>query len=366
VKITAAVLVGEQRRFEISEVDLAPPRAGEVLVKIVASGLCASDMNVLDGKRELAPFPMVLGHEAAGIVVETGPDVRSVQEGDHVVVTIVPSCGTCAYCLSGRPNYCTTAASAMKTGNLMDGTSRLSRGGERLNHFLTVSSFADHAVVPEAGVVVVNRDVPLDQAALVSCAVLTGFGAVNNTARVARASRVAVFGCGGIGLNVIQAARIAGAERIVAVDVVGGKLELARKLGATDAVHAGEQDPVQAIQALVGGVDYAFEAAGRADTVSQAWSSLDVGGEAIVVGLMRRGATVTLDADHFVDEKCIRGCYFGSASVKRDVSRIIDLQLSGELLLDEIISSRISLDELDSGFELLRANDGARKVVVFD
>lgn len=366
MKITAAVLAGVDARFEVGEVELASPRDGEVLVKIAATGLCGSDLNALDGKRSLSPFPVVLGHEAAGTVVEAGPGVTRLRPGDPVVLSILPSCGRCPACKRGMPNYCVTAGTAMAAGNLMDGSSRLSRRGERISHFLTVSSFAQYAVVPESGAVVVPAELPLDRAALISCAVLTGFGAVHNTARVQPGSRVAVFGCGGVGLNIVQGARIAGAGRIIAIDVTGSKLELARRLGATDLVHAGEQDPVAAIRDLAGGVDYAFEALGREQTIRQAWDSLDLGGEAVVVGLMRHGATVTLDAGPLVDEKRIRGCYLGSSVLTRDVPALVSLYLSGDLLLDDIISHRISLTDLDEAFGRLRAGDGARSVIVFD
>ena len=220
--------------------------------------------------------------------------------------------------------------------------------------------------MPESGAVPIRPEMPLDRAALISCAVLTGFGAVVNTARVQPGARVAVFGCGGIGLNAVQGARICGAERIVAVDVHADKLALARRLGATDLVHAGERDPVAAIRELTGGVDHAFEALGREQTVQQAWRSLDVGGEVVIVGLLPHGATLTLDADPFVNEQRIRGCYFGSADVNRDVPALVERYLAGELLLDEIISNRIGLDQLDSAFDRLRAGEGARNVLVFD
>ncbi|MBL1118629.1 Zn-dependent alcohol dehydrogenase [Streptomyces sp. 110] len=366
MRVKAAVLTGTGRPFEVDEVELAGPKAGEVLVKVAASGLCASDLNVIDGKRGLAPFPVVLGHEASGVVAETGPGVTRLKAGDPVLLSIVPSCGHCPSCGNGRPNYCAVAGEAMSRGGLFDGTSRLSRGGRRLNHFLTVSSFAEYAVVPESGAVRVDPAMPLDRAALISCAVLTGYGAVHNTARVRHGSRVAVFGCGGVGLNVVQGARTAGASRIVAVDVNPDKLRLAERLGATDVVHADRQDPVAAIDELTGGVDYAFEALGREQTVQQAWQSLDVGGEAVIVGLMRHGATVTLDANPFVDEKRIGGCYFGSAHLLRDVPALVERYLAGDLLLDEIISRRIGLDDLTEGFGRLRAGDGARNVLVFD
>jgi S-(hydroxymethyl)glutathione dehydrogenase/alcohol dehydrogenase len=366
MRIKAAVLPAPGARFEVAELELAPAGPGEVLVKIVASGLCGSDLHAVDGDRTLVPFPAVLGHEAGGVVVETGPGVTRLRPGDHVVLSIVPSCGGCPMCRRGRPNYCTVASGAMSAGTLLDGTGRLSRGGKPVHHFLAVSSFAEYAVVPESGVVAVSDRIPLDRAALISCAVLTGVGAAVNTAAVAPGSRVAVFGCGGVGLNTVQGARMCGAARIVAVDVRADKLELARRLGATDLVHAGEQDPVAAIRELTGGVDHAFEALGRERTIQQAWRSLDVGGELVVVGLLAHGATLTLDADPLVNEQRIRGCYFGSAQVNRDVPALVERYLAGELLLDEIISSRIGLDELDTAFDRLRAGEGARHVLVFD
>ncbi|MGW1682038.1 zinc-binding dehydrogenase [Saccharopolyspora sp. NPDC002376] len=366
MKISAAVLSGTGTRFEVDELELAPPQHGEVLVKVAASGLCASDLNVIDGKRSLAPFPVVLGHEAAGVVADVGPGVTRLKTGDHVVMSIVPSCGQCAFCQRGRPNFCTTAGNAMADGNLLDGSSRLTRDGERINHFLTVSSFAEYAVVPESGAVAVDPAMPLDRAALLSCAVLTGYGAVQNTSSVRTGSRVAVFGCGGVGLNVVQGARIRGAEQIIAVDVNEEKLELARKLGATDVVHAGEQDPVAVIRALTDGVDHAFEALGREQTIQQAWNSLDAGGEVVVVGLMKQGATLTLDSGPLVNEQTLRGCYFGSSHLMTDVPALVDRYLAGELHLDELISRRIGLTDLDDAFDRLRNGEGARNVLVFD
>ena len=263
MKMAAAVLDGVGQQLRIEEVDLAPPRHGEVLVKVAASGLCGSDLSVIDGKRTVAPFPLVLGHEAAGVVAQTGPGVTRLTAGDPVVVSIVPSCGECPACVRGRRNYCQLAGRAMSNGSLLNGSLRLSRRGEPLHHFLMVSSFAQYAVVPESGAVAIDARMPLDRAALISCAVLTGVGAVRNTAQVQPGSRVAVFGCGGVGLNVIQGARLAGAARVVAIDLTEDKLELARRFGATDVIRAGEEDPARAIRRLMGGVDYAFEVAGR-------------------------------------------------------------------------------------------------------
>ena len=366
MRTTAAVLGGVGAAFETQQVDLAPPHEGEVLVRVAASGLCASDLNAVDGKRTLVPFPAVLGHEAAGVVEAVGPGVTSVRPGDHVVMSIVPSCGACPPCRAGRPNYCVVAGRAMGAGTLMDGTGRLSLDGEPLHHFLAVSSFAQHAVVPASGLCVLPPQMPLDAAALISCAVLTGYGAVRNTAHVSPGARVAVIGCGGVGLNCVQGARLAGASTIVAVDVTPEKLALARTVGATHVVDAASDDPVAAIKDLCGGVDFAFEALGREATLQQAWLSLDAGGTAVAVGLLAHGATLTLDAGPLVNEVTLKGCYFGSSHLARDVPALVDHYLNGDLLLDEIISHRIGLDDLDAAFDRMRHGEGARSVLVLD
>jgi S-(hydroxymethyl)glutathione dehydrogenase/alcohol dehydrogenase len=366
LKVKAAVLEGIGSKFQVTELDLAPPKAGEVLVKIAASGLCASDLNAIDGKRKLVPFPAVIGHEAAGVVVEVGPNVTSPMVGDHVILSIVPNCGTCLHCHSGRPNYCATAGDAMGVGGMFDGTSRLSRNGEKINQFLTVSSFAEYSVVPASGCVVISKDMPLDRAALISCAVLTGYGAVANTAKVEVGTRVSVFGCGGVGLNIIQGARLKGAKRIIAVDVTEEKLQLAKKLGATDLINGAKVDPVAAIKELTGGVDYAFEALGRQETIAQAWLTVDVGGALTLVGLLKNGAQLTIDAGPFVNEQSIKGCYFGSSVLQRDVPLLVQAYMSKKLLLDELITSRIGLEGLDESFQKLRSGEGARSVLVFE
>jgi S-(hydroxymethyl)glutathione dehydrogenase / alcohol dehydrogenase len=363
----AAVLAAPRREFEVGEVELESPRRGEVLVQIAATGLCGSDLNALDGKRAIVPFPAVLGHEAAGVVEEIGDEVERVKVGDHVVLSILPSCGRCRACLVGRPNHCATAAAAMSQGALLDGSTRLRAHGRPLHHFLGVSSFAECAVVPESAVTPIDPVMPLDRAALIGCGVLTGFGAVRNTAGVHAGARVAVFGCGGVGLSAIQGARIAGATTIVAVDVQPAKLALARALGATHAVDGSGDEAVAAVRgASDGGVDYAFDAAGRHETIAQAWSSLSVGGQLVVVGVLPSGAQFTLDADPLLEEKRIVGCYLGSATLDRDVPELVSLYLDGRLLLDELITRRLSLTELDDAFERMRSGTEARQVVMFD
>ena len=362
----AAVLWEPGRAVEILDVDLAPPRVREVLVKIAASGICASDLHVVDGALP-EPMPLVLGHEAAGVVVATGPEVTRVREGDHVVLAIAPSCGDCPACRRGRPTFCEVFGAAAATGTLADGTSRLTRDGTTLHHFNSVSSFAEYAVVPETAAVPIRRDVPLETAALIGCAVLTGYGAVANIAHVQAGESVAVWGCGGVGLIALQAARMAGADPIVAVDVNPQKLELAGLLGATVLVHALEVEGVEAVRAAAGGgVDYAFEALGREQTIQQAWSSLAPGGTAVVVGMMPKGDLLTIDPWGFISEKNLVGCFLGRPRIEHDVPRLVDLYRAGELKLDELVSHRLRLDELGLGLERLRAGTAMRQLIVFD
>jgi S-(hydroxymethyl)glutathione dehydrogenase/alcohol dehydrogenase len=366
VKTKAAVLWKAKEPVEILEVDLAPPREGEVLVKIAACGLCASDLHVVDGDLP-EPFPLVLGHEASGIVVETGPDVERVQEGDHVVLVLAPSCGCCDACRRGKPNFCELGERNAADGTLFDGTSRLSLNGARLNHFNSISSFAEHAVVPESAAIPVRRDVSLQAAALVGCAVLTGYGAVVRTAGVQAGSSVAVWGCGGVGLNIAQTARLAGASTIVAVDVSREKLEAAERLGATHTVDARADDAVDAVRELTsGGPDYAFEAVGREESIRQAWDAARAGGTAVVVGMMPVGSALTIDPRWLIYEKTLKGCFLGSAQLPIDVPRIVDLHHDDRLALDELVGRRIGLDELPGALDRLRAGEGLRQLVVFD
>jgi S-(hydroxymethyl)glutathione dehydrogenase/alcohol dehydrogenase len=362
----AAVLRKPGVPIEVREVDLEPPREGEALVKIAACGVCASDLHVADGDLP-EPLPLVLGHEASGVVVEVGPGVERLVAGDHVVLALVPSCGECANCRRGRRNFCELAAVMASSGTLADGTSRLSANGMQLHHFNSVSSFAEYAVVPHSVAVPIRRDVPLDVAALVGCAVLTGYGGVVNTAGVEEGASVAVWGCGGVGLNAVQAARLAGARPIVAVDARPEKLALAQRLGATDAVQAGfGAEAAAAVRELTrGGVDYAFEAIGREETIREAWEALRAGGTAVVLGLPPKGSTVTIDTWGFISEKTLKGSFLGSAEIERDVPRIVDLYAAGELNLDELVSRRLPLAELPDAFDRLRRGDAVRQLVVF-
>jgi S-(hydroxymethyl)glutathione dehydrogenase/alcohol dehydrogenase len=367
MKTEAAVLWEPRKPVEVLEVDLAAPKRGEVLVKIAACGVCASDLHVVDGELP-EPMPLVLGHEAAGVVVETGPDVESLAPGDHVVLALVPSCGECAECSRGRPNFCEVGARMAAEGTLADGTSRLSLNGTGLHHFNSISSFAGHAVVPASAAVKIRDDVPLDAVALIGCSVLTGYGAVMNTAGVEEGAMIAVWGCGGVGANVVQGARLAGSSRIVAVDTRPEKLELARSLGATDTVLVTDGvDVVAAVRDLSGGgPDYAFEAIGSERAIQQAWTSVRPGGTVVVVGMMPRGSTLTLDPWPFISEKTLKGSFLGSARIHEDVPRLVDLYCSGELEVDRLVSRKLPLSELPEAFDRLRAGDAVRQVVVFD
>jgi S-(hydroxymethyl)glutathione dehydrogenase / alcohol dehydrogenase len=367
VQTQAAVLWEPGRPVEILEVDLAPPREGEVLVRIAACGVCHSDLHVVDGHLP-EPLPLVLGHEAAGVVEEVGPGVETLEPGDHVVLALVPSCGECEECDRGRPNFCRLGARMAAEGTLADGTSRLSLNGTPLHHFNSISSFASHAVVPESAAVRIRPDVALDAAALVGCSVLTGYGAVANTARVEEGATVAIWGCGGVGANVVQGARLAGASRIVALDTRPEKLELARTLGATHVVQGGDGvDAVAAVKDITGGgPEYAFEAIGSERAIQEAWNATRAGGTVVVVGIMPRGSSLTIDPWQFMAEKTLMGTFLGSARIHEDVPRLVDLYHSGELDLDRLVSRKIPLTELPDAFDRLRAGDGLRQVVVFD
>jgi S-(hydroxymethyl)glutathione dehydrogenase/alcohol dehydrogenase len=366
VRVQAAVLWEAGRPVEVLGVELAPPQEGEVLVRVAACGVCASDLHVVDGDLP-EPLPIVLGHEGSGVVVDAGPGVERVRPGDHVVLALVPSCGECEECRRGRFNFCELGARMAASGTLADGTSRLSVGGKTLHHFNSVSSFAEYAVVPESVAVPIRQDVELETAALLGCAALTGWGAVTRTAAVEPGASVAVWGCGGVGLAVVQAARIAGAASIVAVDVREEKLELAERLGATGTVTARPTaDTARRVRHLSGGgVDYAFEAIGREETIREAWEAVRPGGTAVVVGLPPKGSTLTIDTWGFINEKTLKGCFLGSARIGEDIPRLADLVTSGDLRLDEMVSDRVELTDLPAAFDRLRKGDTVRQLVVF-
>lgn len=361
----AAVLYEVGRPLVVEDVELLPPRGGEVLVRIAATGVCHSDLHYIKGDLVM-PLPVVLGHEAAGIVEAVGPGVTSVRPGDRVVILFAPACGHCRYCDSGRPHLCEMRYRVR--GKMPDGTTRLRARGREVHHFTCVSSWAERAVVPEAGVLPIGPDVPLAAAALLGCAVTTGVGAVVNTARVVPGSSVAVFGLGGVGLNVVQGARLAGADTIIGVDLLDHRLEADRRLGATHTVNAGRADPVAEIRDLTqGGVDYAFEVIGRAATVRQAVDACARGGTAVVVGLPPSREELHLPGPAFVlDEKTLRACFYGSSRLRADIPRLLALYRAGRLALDELVTATFPLDQVNDAVAALDRGDGLRSVLVME
>ena len=357
----AAMLPRIPSSLEIADVQIDNPGPHEVLVRTVASGLCHSDLHFMEGKYTWET-PTIPGHEAAGIVEAVGEDVTYVQPGDHVVGCLSIFCGRCAYCLSGRPALCDRQG----LERTPDQPPRLSRDGARIHQFLRLSAFAELMLVHENTLAKIRDDMPLDRAALIGCAVTTGVGAVLNTAKLPPGSTVAVIGCGGVGLNTVQGAAIAGAGRIIAVDTLPWKLDLARTFGATDVVDATTGDPIELVRELTdGGVEHAFEAIGLKSTAEQAFAMLRKGGTATIIGMIPEGERIALPGSDFMDEKKIQGSNMGSNRFRIDIPRYVDLYLNGRLKLDELVSARIALDDVNRGFEAMRRGEAARSVIVF-
>jgi S-(hydroxymethyl)glutathione dehydrogenase/alcohol dehydrogenase len=361
----ASVLFAQGQPLRVEELDLAPPREGEVRVRMVASGVCHSCLHAADGSWTGVPVPIVLGDEGAGVVEAVGPGVGEPQPGDHVVLSWAPTCGRCRYCVVGRPNLC--ARRRPGQGVLLDGTTRLSLRGTPVYQYGHVGTYASRAVVHESSAIPIRRDVPLELAALIGCSVMTGVGAVLNTAAVPAGASMAVFGVGGVGLNVVQGGALAAAHPLVAVDVRTSKLDYARGLGATHAVDASREDPVTAVRALTGGgADFTFVAVGDTRAVAQACEALGPGGTCILIGIPATGATVPLDVRPLVSgERTIRGSSYGSARTRVDLPRMVDLYLAGRLRLDQLVTRRYGLDQASDGFRDLAAGEVARGLIVF-
>ena len=364
--VTAAVLhgVGEDLKLH-EEVEIAPPGPGEVKVKMVASGVSHSDLSVQNGTIPL-PTPIVLGHEGAGIVEEVGDGVTGVKPGDHVVLSFVPSCGECYFCKRGQAFICEKSA-MQAAGGLLDGSTRLSLDGAPLHQMAMCGTYGNYAIVPEISMVKIDDDVDLRYAALIGCGVLTGVGAALNTADIRPGDAVAVIGCGGVGLNVIQGAKIAGAERIIAVDMFESKLEMAKDFGATDVVKADEGDPVGNVMALNGGrgVDVAFEVIGLGPTMEQAINMVRNGGEAVLVGVPRMDVMLNLNAafTFLYLAKTVKGCWYGSSNVREDVPKLIGLYKEGKLKLEELVSREIGVDGVNEAFTAMQSGEVARSLI---
>lgn len=358
----AAVLRETNTPLSIEDVTCGNPGPREVLVRTVAAGVCHSDLHFADGSYPY-PLPSVLGHESAGVVLAVGDAVSYVQPGDHVITCLSAFCGHCEHCITGHMSLCQEP----ELQRAADQPARLTVGGEVVHQFLNLSSFAEQMLIHEHALVKVRKDMPLDRAALIGCGVTTGVGAVIHTAKVAPGETVAVIGCGGVGLSAINGAAIAGAGRIIAVDMMPQKLELARKFGATDTVNPKDGDPVEAIREMTGGgVHHAFEAIGLKVTTEQAFKMLQRGGTATIIGMIPVGTQIELHGPEFLMERKIQGSNMGSNRFRVDMPRFVDFYLNGKLHLDDLISRRIKLDEVNEGMEALKTGEVARSVIMFE
>ncbi|MCY1397226.1 S-(hydroxymethyl)glutathione dehydrogenase [compost metagenome] len=358
----AAVFHTPGSPLTIEEVGISKPGPREVLVRTVAVGVCHSDLHFVDGHYP-HPAPVVLGHEASGIVEQVGSLVRTVKPGDHVVTCLSAYCGHCEHCVTGHLSLCVSP----ETKRGKDEEPRLTYVQKPMPQFINLSAYAEQMLVHENALVAIRRDMPLDRAALLGCAVTTGTGAVFNTAKVRPGETVAVLGCGGIGLAAINGAALAGASRIIAIDMLDSKLELAKQFGATDVINPKNGDPVQQVQELTrGGVHYSFECIGLKQTAEQAFSMLARGGCATVIGMIKPGVKLDIDPMLLLHERRIQGSFMGSNRFPVDLPRLTDFYMQGRLKLDEMISQRIRLEQINEAFDELRRGELARSVIVFD
>lgn len=374
MKVKAAVLrepaqpapYALSRPLVIETVELASPAAGEICVRVLAAGLCHSDLSVIDGSRP-RPMPMVLGHEATGEIVELGPNVDGFREGDRVVFSFIPHCGRCGPCATGRASLCEPGVAANVAGTLLGGGRRwLDANGMPLHHLLGVSGFAEYTVVSARSAVRIDPDLPAEIAALFGCAVMTGVGAVVNTAKVSAGESVAIFGLGGVGLAALMGARASGAHPLIAVDVAAHKFPLARELGATHCINATDADPIDQLRELThGGVQFAIESVGSERVLAQAYAATRRGGTTVAVGLPGPDRMLAIPALKLVtEERTLKGSYMGSAVPSRDVPRFIALYRAGHLPVDRMLTHRLQLDEINIGFDRLARAEAIRQVVV--
>ncbi|OPK10656.1 alcohol dehydrogenase [Pseudomonas sp. VI4.1] len=356
----------QSKPIVIETIELAPPGPGEVLVRIRAAGLCHSDLSVINGDRP-RPMPMALGHEAAGVVEALGEGVSDLEPGDHVVMVFMPSCGHCLPCAEGRPALCEPGAKANAAGTLINGSVRLSSPAGHVHHHLGVSAFAEYAVVSRNSVVKIDRDLPFVEAALFGCAVLTGVGAVVNTAQLRVGSTAVVIGLGGVGLASVLGARAAGASKIIAVDLSPEKLALAKDVGATAVVNGGDADAVeQVLQLTGGGADYVFEMAGSIRALDNAMKMTKRGGMTVTAGLPPPGSALSVNVVQLVgEERTLKGSYIGTCVPIRDIPRFIELYRDGRLPVDRLLSGRLKLDDINEGFDRLHDGSAVRQVIEF-
>ena len=370
MRTRAAVAVEAGKPLEIMEVNLDGPRAGEVLVEVKATGICHTDDFTLSGADPEGLFPAILGHEGAGVVVEIGEGVNSVKPGDHVIPLYTPECRECEYCLHPRTNLCQSIRTTQGQGLMPDGTSRFSTlDGDPILHYMGCSTFANHTVLPEIAVAKVREDAPFDKICYIGCGVTTGIGAVINTAKVEIGSRAIVFGLGGIGLNVIQGLRMAGADQIVGVDLNPEKRKMAEHFGLTDFVNPAEVegDLVPYLVDLTkGGADYTFDATGNVEVMRAALESAHKGwGESVIIGVAPAGAEISTRPFQLVTGRVWRGTAFGGARGRTDVPKIVDWYMEGKIEIDPMITHTLTLDEINEGFDLMHSGESIRSVVVY-
>jgi S-(hydroxymethyl)glutathione dehydrogenase/alcohol dehydrogenase len=369
MKSRAAVALQAGKPLEIVDVEVDGPRSGEVLIEIRASGVCHTDAYTLSGADPEGLFPAILGHEGAGVVVDVGPDVRSLKKGDHVVPLYVPECRECSYCTSGKTNLCQAIRVTQGRGQMPDGTSRFRLGKTELLHYMGTSTFSNYTVVPEIAVAKIRPDAPFDKVCYIGCGVTTGIGAVINTARVEAGANVVVFGLGGIGLNVIQGARLVGANRIIGVDTNPTKKALAEQFGMTDFVNPREVegDLVAYLVALTGGgADYSFECIGNVQVMRQALECCHKGwGQSIIIGVAGAGEEISTRPFQLVTGRVWRGTAFGGAKGRRDVPQIVDWYMDGKIEIDELITHTMPLAEINHALHLMHAGESIRSVVTF-
>jgi len=370
MRTTAAVALEAGKPMEIMEVNLDGPKEGEVLIEIKATGLCHTDDFTLSGADPEGAFPAILGHEGAGVVIEVGPGVASLEPGDHVIPLYTPECRDCEYCLNPKTNLCQAIRATQGQGVMPDGTSRFSMtDGTPILHYMGCSTFSNHTVLPEIALAKVRKDAPFDKICYIGCGVTTGIGAVMNTAKVEIGSRAVVFGLGGIGLNVIQGLRLAGADQIVGVDLNPGKKEMAEKFGMTDFVNPGDlkDDLVGHLVELTGGgADYSFDATGNVDVMRSALECAHKGwGESVIIGVAPAGAEISTRPFQLVTGRVWRGTAFGGARGRTDVPKIVDWYMDGKIEIDPMITHTLKLEDINEGFDLMHKGESIRSVVVY-
>ncbi|MXW52385.1 MAG: S-(hydroxymethyl)glutathione dehydrogenase/class III alcohol dehydrogenase [Gammaproteobacteria bacterium] len=364
----AAVAYRADEPLEITSVELAGPQEGEVLVEVHATGVCHTDAYTLSGSDPEGLFPSILGHEGAGVVMDVGPGVQSVSAGDHVIPLYTPECRQCKFCRSGKTNLCQAIRETQGQGVMPNGTSRFSAGGETLFHYMGTSTFSNFTVLPEIALAKIREDAPFDKVCYIGCGVTTGLGAVMNTAKVEAGSNVAVFGLGGIGLNVIQGARIVGADRIIGIDINVAKQPLAEKFGMTDFINPENSADVVAeiVDMTDGGVDYSFECIGNVEVMRQALECCHKGwGESVIIGVAGAGQEISTRPFQLVTGRVWRGTAFGGAKGRTDVPKIVDWYMSGKINIDDLITHTMPLGEINEAFDLMHSGESIRSVITF-